>query len=224
MAAVLRIQPGQRVRLLDGIGREGVFIVTGVAKHTVALTPERIFMHERPESTVTLAVGYGRGIRRGWLLEKAVELEAGGVWFWQAERSQGKVPAIGKETWFAQMAAGAKQSNNPYLPELRTVTGGVTELVAAREGFDKTYVLWEGDTNGAVLSFSEVASPGNKLFVLGPEGGFTDREITELVHASFVPVSLGKRVLRWETAALLCLGFAWWARQCAATAGSQGKL
>lgn len=213
LVAVLRIRQGEMVRLLDGEGREGAFTVQSVEKRQVTLVPAKIIHHERPAGRATLAVGYGRGIRRGWLLEKAVELEAAGIWFWQADRSQGAVPEASKETWLAQMTAGAKQSNNPWLPGLKTLPGGVADLIAASGNFDKTFVLWEGDTKGAVLSLDDLSAKGNALFVLGPEGGFSDREIAALTGASFTPVSLGKRVLRWETAAVLCLGLAWWARQ-----------
>lgn len=213
LVAVLRVKTGESVRLLDGEGREGVFTVREAGKHHVSLTPQSLVTHERPRGRTTLAIGYGRGLRRGWLLEKAVELEAAGVWFWQADRSQGKVPEESKETWLAQMTAGAKQSNNPWMPELATLPDGVEGLVAARDGFDKSFVLWEGDTKGAVLSIGDLSPAADSLFVLGPEGGFSDREITRLTGAGFTPVSLGNRVLRWETAAMLCLGLAWWARQ-----------
>ncbi|SBV94395.1 Ribosomal RNA small subunit methyltransferase E [uncultured delta proteobacterium] len=213
LVTVLRVKQGETVRLLDGEGREGTFAVADIGKRHVSLTPRNIMMHDRPIGRVTLAIGYGRGLRRGWLLEKAVELEAAGVWFWQADRSQGKVPEESKETWFSQMTAGAKQSNNPWLPALTTLPDGVDGLIKARSGFDKSFVLWEGDTKGAVLSMSDLAPAANALYVLGPEGGFSEREITRLTGAGFTPVSLGNRVLRWETAAMLCLGLAWWARQ-----------
>jgi RNA methyltransferase, RsmE family len=142
-----------------------------------------------------------------------VELEAEGIWFWQADRSQGKVPEESKETWLSQMTAGAKQSVNPWLPELATLPDGVDGLIKKRNDFDKGFVLWEGDIYGAVLSMNDIAPAENMLFVLGPEGGFSEREIARLVDADFTPVSLGNRILRWETAAMLCLGLTWWARQ-----------
>lgn len=209
---VLRLSVGAELRLLDGQGREGTFCVSGVDKNSVALQPVTVQSHPKPLSCCTLALGYTRDIRRSWLLEKAVELEAGGVWFWQAERSQAKVPEAGKEPWQAQMEAGAKQCNNPWLPELRTFPGGVKELASARSGFAKAYVLWEGDTKGRILGREDLTQDGDSLFVLGPEGGFSEREVALLRASDVEPVSLGPRVLRWETAALLCLGLCWWSR------------
>ncbi len=215
LTKVLRLAAGAEIRLLDGRGREGVFAITSADKRTVSLSPKHIQVHERPVARCTLALGYMRDIRRSWLLEKAVELEAGGLWFWQAERSQAKVPDAGKEPWQAQMEAGAKQSNNPWLPELRTLPGGVTELAQSRSAFQHAYLLWEGDTKGRVLSLEDISRQGDSLFVLGPEGGFSDKEVALLRKSDMEPVSLGPRVLRWETAALLCLGLCWWARASA---------
>ncbi|MCC8194911.1 MAG: 16S rRNA (uracil(1498)-N(3))-methyltransferase [Deltaproteobacteria bacterium] len=212
LVSVLRIKRGDTVRLIDGLGREGIFTVCETGKRHASLTPETIVIHKRPPG-ITLAIGYGRGLRRGWLLEKAVELEAAGVWFWQADRSQGNVPEESKETWLSQMLAGAKQTGNPWLPGLATLPGGVDELIMKRDGFDKRFVLWEGAAQGAILSLEDLTPAANVLFALGPEGGFSEREITRLTQADFTPVSLGNRILRWETAAMLCLGLAWWARQ-----------
>lgn len=213
LVKVLRVRAGEQIRLLDGQGREGFFRITDTEKHRVHLEPESIITHPAPASRSVLAVGWGKAVRRGWLLEKAVELEAAGVWLWQAERSQSRVPEEAKESWLAQMVAGAKQSSNPWLPELRTLPGGIQELATAAADFDRCYLLWEGETPEAVLGPQHVGLPGSTLYIVGPEGGFSDREVTALRDGGCQPVSLGQRVLRWETAALLCLGLHWWARQ-----------
>ncbi|MDR1659993.1 MAG: RsmE family RNA methyltransferase, partial [Desulfovibrio sp.] len=56
------------------------------------------------------------------------------------------------------------------------------------------------------------------VYVIGPEGGFSQRELAVLHAAGFAPASLGKRVLRCETAAALCLGLHWWASHLNGTA------
>lgn len=210
---VLRLPVGAELRLLDGRGREGIFRVFGMDKRSVFLQAVHIRTHARPQSRCTLALGYMRDIRRSWLLEKAVELEAGALWFWQAERSQSRLPEAGKESWQAQMEAGAKQCNNFWLPELRIVPGGAHQLAEAGSGFSRAYMLREGDAESRILGMHDLAGEQDALFVLGPEGGFSDQEAALLRAGGIEPVSLGRRVLRWETAALLCLGLCWWARQ-----------
>ena len=54
---------------------------------------------------------------------------------------------------------------------------------------------------------------GLTVYVIGPEGGFSARELDTLRVSGFAAVSLGTRVLRCETAATLCLGIHWWASQ-----------
>ncbi len=227
LTKVLRVRPGEAVRVLDGQGREGVFRITDISKSQVFLEPEDIRHHPAPATSSVLALGWGKSVRRGWLLEKAVELEAGGIWLWQAERSQSRVPDDIKETWEGQLVAGAKQSLNPWLPELRTLPGGVRELAEAGTSFARRFLLWEDSTPSALLSPVMLTPPSahpvlpsllspeepyaeRTLFVVGPEGGITNKEVDVLIQANFLPVSLGRRVLRWETAALLCLGLHWW--------------
>ena len=69
-----------------------------------------------------------------------------------------------------------------------------------------------------MLTPEMAGQPGLTVYVLGPEGGFSQRELAALNNAKFTPVSLGARVLRCETAATLCLGIHWWASQLAGKA------
>lgn len=213
MLRVMRLGPGDRISLFDGQGREGVFSLVRADKNRAELKLESETELPRPESSAVLALGWAKSSRRGWLMEKSVELEAEGVWFWQAERSQGRVPEEPKETWAGQIVAGAKQCGNPWLPELRTLTGGARELAALAQEFDRCYLLWEEQDHERVLAGGDLEAPGRSLFVLGPEGGLSQAEVDIFTGAGMIPVSLGKRVLRWETAALLCLGLSWWSRQ-----------
>ncbi|WCB45310.1 16S rRNA (uracil(1498)-N(3))-methyltransferase [Nitratidesulfovibrio vulgaris] len=213
LTKVVRVHAGDLIRLLDGAGREGVFRVTGTSRNSVELTPESITTHPEPVSRAVLAVGWGKAVRRSWLMEKAVELEASAIWLWQADHSQSPVPDDIKESWLAQMVAGAKQSANPWLPALRTLPGGIEELLRASADFERRFMLWEGETPEALLEAKDVGGVGTTLYVVGPEGGFSAREVKALREGGMMPVSLGQRVLRWETAALLCLGLHWWGRQ-----------
>jgi 16S rRNA (uracil1498-N3)-methyltransferase len=78
---------------------------------------------------------------------------------------------------------------------------------------DRAFLLYEGDTGGRLLTRRDLADPGDLLLIVGPEGGFSPGEVRCLTAGGAAAVSLGARVLRWETAAVLTLGMAWWARQ-----------
>ena len=213
LGRVLRLRQGDEVLMLDGEGREGLCRIASVGKQSASLELLSEKLHARPASRVVLAVGWGKEARRGWILEKSVELEAEGLWFWQAERSQFPVPSDAKETWHASLVAGAKQCRNPWLPELRTLPGGVDELIRASRDFDHCQVLVEsGLPQQDFMSESYLAQTGRTLCVIGPEGWFSVREIEKLVAAGFKALSMGDRVLRWETAAMMALGLHWWKR------------
>ena len=214
MGRVLRLHPGDDVLVLVGAGREALCRIVRITKQTAVLHIIKETRHPYPSSGVVLAVGWGKEARRGWILEKSVELEALGLWFWQAKRSQFPVPHDAKENWHASLVAGAKQCRNPWLPDLRTIPGGVDELIRASEGFDHKQVLLESGLPGqSFMSEAFLGMPGKTLCVIGPEGGFTQDEAERLIQAGFQALSMGERVLRWETAAMMALGLHWWKRQ-----------
>lgn len=210
LAKVLRLGPGATVRLFDGSGREGLFRVESV-KNGVTLDLISESVQARPEGETWLALAWNKSTRRGWLLEKAVELGAAGILFWESSRGQGGMPDAPKQTWAAQLVAGAKQCGNPWLPGMEMVQGGAAGLIGRTAGFESRFLPWESSEAARTVTPESLTSPGRRVFVIGPEGGLTDDEAARFTSAGFQAVTLGPRPLRWETAALLCLGLSWWA-------------
>jgi len=209
LARVLRARPGDTVRLFDGAGRWGLFRITAIGKKEIGLEKLEEHFVPAPESSLTLAVGWSKSLRRGFLLEKAVELGAGAVWFWQAARSQGEAPEEGKEGWERQLAAAAKQCGAVRLPEIRTFAGP-EQLIKESAGFASRVLCWERES-AAVLSPEALIRPGRNIAVLGPEGGLDDGEADLFTTAGFAPASLGPSILRFETAAFFVLSLRLWA-------------
>jgi len=210
LITVLRTEPDEHIVLFDGQGKEGRFRVLSTAKKKIILEQEGIREHKKPDCRLWIAPGWNRATRRGWFLEKAVELGAWGVAFWQAAFSQGKTPKEPKDTWRNQCIAAAKQCGNPWLPQVMTYHQGLGQLLEATDHFQDRIFLWEDPDCSRILNPDDIAGQGDVLVVLGPEGGFSDQESALLQQTHCVPFSLGKRILRWETAAVLCLGIHFW--------------
>ncbi|MDR2124088.1 MAG: 16S rRNA (uracil(1498)-N(3))-methyltransferase [Desulfovibrio sp.] len=213
LARVLRLRAGAEVRLFDGCGRFGMFRVESVRRDAVQLTLLSEGREEPPATRCTLAAAFSKALRRTWFMEKSVELGAAALWFWQGDYSQAALPEAQKQSWQAALLAGAKQCGCATVPALTLMRGGAEAVASRRGDFDRAFLLYEGDTGGRFLDPADLAPPGNVLLVLGPEGGFSPREAKLLAAAGLTPVSLGARVLRWETAAVLTLGLAFLAGQ-----------
>lgn len=210
---VLRIKTGATVRLFDGQGRHGTFTITAINKKHAELQPVSILSTPPQTHRVTLAAGFSKALRRSWFLEKAVELQAHAIWLWQGDYSQATIPEKEKNSWNATLINAAKQCESLWLPGILTLANGLDELTTRLDSFEKAFFLYEGDTGGVFLKQEDVSAPGDILLIVGPEGGFSPREV-DLLHQARIPaVSLGGSILRWETAAVLTLGIAWWARQ-----------
>ena len=124
------------------------------------------------------------------------------------------MPGDIRSNWEGQLIAGAKQCRNPWLPLLRTLPGGVDELIAASAACAHKQALVESDyAHQAFLDGNTLGLPGDTVCVVGPEGGFTPREVHALEKAGFATLTMGERILRWETAAVMALGLHWWKRQ-----------
>ncbi|MFH1915215.1 MAG: RsmE family RNA methyltransferase [Pseudomonadota bacterium] len=212
MLTVLRTAQDQTVRLFDGLGRVGLFTVVDTDRNTALLRAESLERHPVPDAGVTLAIGWGKSKRREYLFEKLVELHGLGVAFWAAARSQGQMPDTVKETWIDKCVQAAKQCGNPLLPAISVLPGGLDGLIDFARGFDACYVAWESKDVDTLLAPDHLAQ-GHSLVVIGPEGGFDDVEARALLAAGLVPLTLGRSILRWETAATYCLSLGWFARQ-----------
>lgn len=213
LALVLRMRPGAQVRVLDGAGREGLFTIVEAGRKGVVLALDSETFHPRPAARAIMALAFSKAGRRSFFLEKAAELGAAELWLWQGDHSQGRMPADAAEGWQGQLVAGMKQSGNPWLPQIRSFPQGVDAMIEAASCADWRMLPWEQQHDVPMLTPELAGRPGTTVYVIGPEGGFSDREITRMRDSGFQPVSFGRRVLRCETAATLCLGIHWWASQ-----------
>lgn len=209
---VLRLREGEKVELFDGRGGTALCRIERLDRRRAQLGIESEKRFPEPASRPILALALSKAVRRGFFMEKASELGAWQIWLWQAERSQGKLAPNLAESCRHQLVAGMKQSRNPWLPELRVGKGADSIMEMGRDVSHKI-LPWEEQAGMAPIGLAQLGQAGETLYVIGPEGGFSEKEADIFIANGFTPASLGKRVLRCETAATLCLALHWWASQ-----------
>jgi 16S rRNA (uracil1498-N3)-methyltransferase len=141
------------------------------------------------------------------VVEKTSELGVDRVLPYLAERSVVKVDRDkGHDKvrrWQEIAQSAAKQSDRPMPAEIRPLCT-LKELLALLRGEPALKILlWEQEAKRSLKDLLCSGSPASRIVALvGPEGGFTEREVKEAGEAGFVSVSLGARILRAETASI----------------------
>jgi 16S rRNA (uracil1498-N3)-methyltransferase len=198
---VMRLGVGSELLVFDGESGEWLARVSEAGRKSMGLEVER--QTREPESIpdVWLAFAPVKRTQTDWLVEKATELGAARLLPVMTQRTIAERVKLERLESIAIEAA--EQCGRTRLPEIATPIG-LKALLAAqlRDERRRVYFADEGGGEAAVHTFE----PGPALILIGPEGGFTDEE-RALIRAApnAVPVSLGPRILRAETAALAAL-------------------
>ena len=209
---VLRLAPGAEITVIDGEGRIAQCRVLRMERRGATLGIISSRLEPRGDSRAIIALALSKATRRGFFMEKAVELGAFAIWIWQADNSQGRMPRDFAAHIKGQLEAGAKQCGNPWLPGVRTFDDLQT-LLSQTGDIDYRLLPLERQEGQPLPDMEMLGRAGTTIYLIGPEGGFSDAEIAALLSRAFTPISLGERILRCETAAVLCLGLHYWASQ-----------
>ena len=205
---VLRLQPGDAITLFNGEGGEWQATVTAMGRSEVRVQVGAHTEIERePQRAVHLAAGVMASDRMDWLVEKATELGAASLTPLLAERSalrlSGERAQKKRAHWQAVAVAASEQSGRNRLMDVREQLTFQEQLVAA----NGTRYLLSLDPAAPRLHAlaGALADDAPVTLLSGPEGGLSAGEEATARASGFVPVSLGPRVLRAETAPLAAL-------------------
>ncbi len=206
LTRVLRVEPGQQFEISDN---RAVYLaeVESARKDLVSFSVRGEVASPEPTVRTSLCASLIRFERFEWMLEKATELGVARVVPVEAERSErGLEQAVGKRIarWNRIVREASEQSRRARLPEI----GAPLDLAAAlqTEAASYRYVLEEAQAPAMLSVLPVDRQPGDSVTLLvGPEGGWTDRERAHIAGSNWRPVSLGPEILRAETAALAAL-------------------
>jgi 16S rRNA (uracil1498-N3)-methyltransferase len=201
---VLRLREGAALRPFNAEDGEWQAIVTGLARHEVQVALAELVRSPVPEPGPTLVFAPIRRNRLDWLIEKAVELGTARLVPVLTQRTV--VRPEGSERLAVIATEAAEQCERLTVPAIDPPLAFDAWLTAR----DPARSLLFADERGAGLALARaVPAHPDALLLVGPEGGFTaDERESLLASPKVVPVSLGPRILRAETAALYLLA-AW---------------
>lgn len=207
---VLRLKIGTRILLSDGIGRRHLGVIESIGKENLVVRLEESSTElERPSGPlITLYQALPKGSKMEFILQKCTELGVDAVFPFIAKRSIARLPE-NRETerlnrWQRIVREAARQSNRSTIPDL----GSVMDFGDLLESADHSLklLLWEQENTNRLKSvLGSVPHPETVAILVGPEGGLTQEEVTAATRAGFIPVTIGSRILRTETAGMALL-------------------
>jgi 16S rRNA (uracil1498-N3)-methyltransferase len=208
---VLRLGAGDALRLLDGAGGEYVAELTQVTRRAVSV---RVVARQeglpQPSVRLTLCLGLLKAARFEWALQKGTELGVALFQPVQTERSVAALEEFGaaKRRRYERIIAEAlEQCGGSWLPTLATPRT-LAESLGSAPADAIALIPWEEATaaplHATLHAANATASQARAVWLfIGPEGGFSAGEVALAQEAGALPVTLGPRILRAETAAIV---------------------
>jgi 16S rRNA (uracil1498-N3)-methyltransferase len=207
LSRVLRLRAGDPVVLFDGSGREFPAEILEVGRRTVRLQVAAGTQVDRESPLgLSLALGVCQPSTMDLVIQKVTELGVSEVVPVLSERAQrwpGRDRAASRHRrWERISQEAARQSGRSRVPQILPAAG-FAEVVRRADDSALRIVFWEEEGSGLLKQALATKARGGRVRVLiGPEGGFSPGEVEEATRAGFQSVSLGRRILRAETAAI----------------------
>jgi len=207
---VLRLTPGETIAVLDGSATEHTVHLTRVEQERVEgeIITSRPASGE-PRTHLSLYIGMTQRAKFEWILQKGTELGVSA--FIPVITNRSLVREIADDSnkvarWESILREAAEQSGRGKIPKLLPVVPFSKALIDGKKSNALCLIPWEKEPNGNLkdsLSHQDQDKPAAVAILIGPEGGFSDGETDQAIKIGWIPISLGKRILRMETAALV---------------------
>lgn len=212
ISKVLRMLPGAQLQIVSDDGVSAVAEITAIDSERVTVRClEKLAESHEPRVKLVLAQGLAKGEKMDFIIQKAVEMGAYSVIPVAMEHSvvrlDGAKAAKKVERWQKIAESAAKQSKRDIIPEVQPVQSMAGML--AKCTCQTKIIAYECEDRlslkAALKASEEAGGISELLLIIGPEGGISEGELEQARQAGAVPVSLGRRILRAETAGLVAI-------------------
>jgi 16S rRNA (uracil1498-N3)-methyltransferase len=205
LRTVLRLGPGDEFSATDGAGFEYRVRVEHLGRDRGrALVLGRTEPLRESTLDLVLAQALPKGDRFSFVLEKATELGVRGIRPLLSERTVAAGGAAAVARWRRIIESAVAQSGRTRLPVVHPLCS-FEEMSANPSPPELRLLLWEHAAEGLREVIDSRPAPRSVLVAIGPEGGWSEREVQRARQAGFVAVRFGPRILRTDTAGIAAL-------------------
>ena len=208
-AKVLRLKTGEQVLTCDGEGMECLCEVIAMGSGTVELS-----VRERRQATseaavsVSIYMGFPKSDKLEHVIQKATELGATEIIAFPAARSVSRPDEKSMkkklERWQKIAASAAEQCGRGRIPQVMVLDSYASALERAAKA-DKALLFYENERATTLRMALDAGSFHSVSLMTGPEGGLEEKEVQQAQDAGLQVCTLGRRILRCETAPLCAL-------------------
>lgn len=208
-AKVLRLKNGEQVLVCDGQGQECLCTVSDVSNGQISLVVQsRMASANEAKLRVSVFMAFSKGDKFEHVIQKATELGAHRIVAYPSARcvSRPDEKSLKKklERWQKIAAAAAEQSGRGCIPAVCVCASYKEALQQAAEA-DKAILFYENEQATTLHSALQSGQFETVSLLTGPEGGYDEKEVTQAAELGIEICTLGKRILRCETAPLCAL-------------------
>lgn len=208
---VLRMKKGEKLLISDGGDWDYLCTIEHISEEEILLTieEENESVAELP-SKVVLFQAIPKSDKMELIIQKAVELGVYAVVPFISERVIVKLDAKKEKAkrtrWKAVALSAAKQSGRNIIPDICEVMDFQSAMKYAQQ-FEHKLIPYElaSDMHKTRNIISSIKKGESIAVCIGPEGGFEEGEVEKAISSGFIPLTLGKRILRTETAGFVIL-------------------
>ena len=207
---VLRLDVGDTINLLDEMGWKYRGVITG--KKTEAIEVRVLEKYPpRKESSIKIVLGQAlpKSQKMDYIVQKATELGVDSIIPFFSTRTVPKLDGNRQEKkverWGKIVLEATKQCGRTVIPQVEKIVT-FKEVIRKEEDNSLKIILWEDEKNYRLHNVFKNLQQFKKIIILvGPEGGFTQEEVTAAREHGFLSVGLGNSILRTETAGIYLL-------------------
>ena len=204
---VMRLKQGDKINVFDGFGHEFESVIKGFTPKTVFIELGKRIPRADKGIRITLAQAIPKAGKMDTIVKSAAELGADVIIPFDATRSvsriAGEKSSLKVARWQKIAGEAARCCHSSHIAKVSKVSS-FADMLTSASGDALRLIFWEEEfqkTIKDILTDETFAATKDFFIVVGPEGGFSKDEVTMAKKDGFVSVSLGKQILKVETAA-----------------------